>query len=196
MYICNRFEWLKETVEKKITTFATTNTIAVLLSIRKAIGNVHEIEIQENARKERRREVEENYKAIWKDFPLFPFSFNRTIISFVIKYHLSSRLLFSAQVCVWEREGESSWTGWRQEGEGARGRTIAKCVYSCRSCVLFSLHSCCWYAANVTLLALTECFMFPHSGKYDSRFTLYSAISFHLRFLSLSLSRSQISLLR
>lgn len=64
MYICNRFEWLKETVEKKITTFATTNTIAVLLSIRKAIGNVHEIEIQENARKERRREVEENYKAI------------------------------------------------------------------------------------------------------------------------------------
>lgn len=106
MYICNRFEWLKETVEKKITTFATTNTIAVLLSIRKAIGNVHEIEIQENARKERRREVEENYKAIWKDFPLFPFSFNRTIISFVIKYHLSSRLLFSAQVCVCKRERE------------------------------------------------------------------------------------------
>lgn len=64
MYICNRFEWLKETVEKKITTFATTNTIAVLLSIRKAIGNVHEIEIQGNARKERRRVVEENYKAI------------------------------------------------------------------------------------------------------------------------------------
>lgn len=64
MYSCNRFEWLKETVEKKITTFATTNTIAVLLSIRKAIGKVHEIEIQENERKERRRVVEENYKAI------------------------------------------------------------------------------------------------------------------------------------
>lgn len=93
--------------------------------------------------------AEENYKAIWKDFPLLPFSFNRTIIIFVIKYHLSSRLhLYETEgegellsvyrdICFWYAARSSVS---RSVGEYDSLRIAFHFIFFCASIFVFCIH--------------------------------------------------------
>lgn len=102
--------------------------------------------------------AEENYKAIWKDFPLFPFSFNRTIISFVIKYHLSSL-----------RSLVPKHTNFK----GERNSAVLLCIHIKFYFLLFCLF---FGMPHVTLLV--ECFISIH-GEYEF-WVECIAFSFHL----------------
>lgn len=108
--------------EKNITNASITidTTVATLLLVSSPLGahcrfNSNAYTKSTDPKERSYNVVKENYKAIWKDFPLFPFSFNWTIISFVIKYHLSSRLPSKpGSLCEHERNSKGErvrcWT--------------------------------------------------------------------------------------